>query len=580
LGREYRKTTTSARPRRLGWGTHFCQFYKTRDDLLEVVVRYLKAGLENNEDCVWVISKLTEQEAHDALRSALPDLERHVAQRSLEVYQEHDWYFRGGSLDLDTVRKAWTERTALALARGRAGLRVIGDTVWLVRDKWSDFDHYEEELNNSISDRRMLMLCTYSLATSTASDILHVIHTHQFTVARRRGNWDVVETAALGKTKSEIKKLNEELEQRVLERTKELKDTNEQLKGALREIDDLRQRLESENEYLRDEVQATSANSEIIGSSPAMRRVFDQIEVVAPTDAPVLILGETEVGKELVARAIHLRSARRDAPLIRVNCSAIPGELFESEFFGHVKGSFTGALKDRMGRFQIADHGTLFLDELGDLPPAMQPKLLRVLEEGDFEHVGDDQTRHADVRVIAATNRNLQRAVRKGRFREDLYYRLSVFPIEVPPLRERAEDILVLARHFLEEARKSLNRPRLRLTESQLAQLQEYDWPGNVRELRNVVERAVIGARHGSLHLDFEKHVAVAGAAKHRVVSDEPQRPLTEGEMKRRERKNIAAALSKSKGRIYGSGGAAELLGLRPTTLSARIKKLGLKKHT
>ena len=213
---------------------------------------------------------------------------------------------------------------------------------------------------------------------------------------------------------------------------------------AFDEIDKLRQRLESENAYLREEVEAAAGGTTILGTSTGLRRVLEQVEMVAPTDATVLIVGETGVGKELVARAIHEQSRRRDRPLVKVNCTAVPRELFESEFFGHVKGAFSGATRDRLGRFQIADGGTLFLDEIGDLSPEMQPKLLRVLQEGEFEAVGDDKTRRADVRIIAATNRDLKRLAKEGQFREDLYYRISVFPIEVPPLRERREDIPIL----------------------------------------------------------------------------------------------------------------------------------------
>jgi transcriptional regulator with GAF, ATPase, and Fis domain len=269
-----------------------------------------------------------------------------------------------------------------------------------------------------------------------------------------------------------------------------------------------------------------------------MRRVLEQIEMVASTDAPVLILGETGVGKELVARALHAYSGRRERALVKVNCSAIPRELFESEFFGHLKGSFTGAVSNRMGRFQLADTGSLFLDEVGGLPSEMQPKLLRVLQEGEFEVVGDSTTRRANVRMIAASNQDLKSAVHSGWLREDLYYRLSVFPIEVPPLRERKEDIALLIADFIESACRRFNRSGLEATARQVRKLGEYDWPGNVRELKNVVERAVISARFGSLQFD------IPGAANSgtRTESDrhaprgEAETPevMTDVEMKRR----------------------------------------------
>jgi transcriptional regulator with GAF, ATPase, and Fis domain len=322
-------------------------------------------------------------------------------------------------------------------------------------------------------------------------------------------------------------------------------------------------------------------DSTILGDSPAIRGVLERIEMVAPTDATVLILGETGVGKELVARNIHERSRRRDRPLIKVNCTAIPRELFESEFFGHVKGTFSGAFRDRVGRFQRADGGTLFLDEVGGLPLEVQPKLLRVLQDGEFEALGDEKTRSTNCRVIAASNHDLKAAVSDGRFREDLYYRLSVFPIEVPPLRERKEDIPVLAEHFLEVVRKRFKRPDLQLTESQIPRLQTYDWPGNVRELQNAVERGVIAARSGALRLDILETVAESPASSSPWAGDSAgggnPMVVSEAEMKRRQRANIAAALKLSNGQIYGPGGAAELLGVRPSTLSTRIRKLGLK---
>ncbi len=349
---------------------------------------------------------------------------------------------------------------------------------------------------------------------------------------------------------------------------------------AFDEIDKLRRRLESETAYLRAEISEGEGSTTILGSTTTIRHVLEQIEMVASTDATVLILGETGVGKELVARALHERGGRRRRPLIKVNCTAIPHELFESEFFGHVRGAFSGATSDRMGRFQLADRGSLFLDEIGDLPPDMQPKLLRVLQDGEFQPIGDDKPRHADVRIIAASNHDLEKEVLQGRFREDLYYRLSVFPIEVPPLRERQEDIPILATHFVEAACRNYNRAPMQFSASQLRQLQDYDWPGNIRELRNVVERAVIAARLGSPRLEIGESSRPRPVHKFRAEAVPPETApiVTNGEMKRRERDNIAAALKQSGGRIYGPGGAAETLGMKPTTLNARIKKLELKR--
>jgi PAS domain S-box-containing protein len=265
------------------------------------------------------------------------------------------------------------------------------------------------------------------------------------------------------------------------------KDISER-KQAEEEIQCLRRQLELENAYLHEEVLEAKAYGEIVGSSPALEGILRQVEMVSPTDASVLITGESGTGKELVAREIHNRSARKQRTMIKVNCASIPKELYESEFFGHVKGAFTGAIKDRAGRFQLADGGTLFLDEIGEVPLDLQSKLLRVLQEGTYERIGDEKTLKADVRIIAATNRNLKEEVLAKCFREDLYYRLNVFPIEVPPLRDRKDDIPSLANRFLSQAASKLNLPLPQFTKANMLELKGYDWPGNVRELQNVID--------------------------------------------------------------------------------------------
>jgi transcriptional regulator with GAF, ATPase, and Fis domain len=256
-------------------------------------------------------------------------------------------------------------------------------------------------------------------------------------------------------------------------------------------------------------IEAAAGCATLLGDSLQLHSLLEQIDMVAPTDATVLIRGETGVGKELVAQRIHQHSLRHDHRMVTVNCTAVPRELFESEFFGHVRGAFSGALRDRTGRFQLADGGTLFLDEVGDLSLEMQPKLLRVLEEGEFEAVGDDNTRHIRVRVIAASNRDLGEAIRAGQFREDLYYRLNVFPIQVPPLREHKTDIAILALAFLEAACQRFHRQSRALSEAQLQELSDYAWPGNVRELQNIIERAVIRGFDGNFHLEVPNHLEV-----------------------------------------------------------------------
>jgi PAS domain S-box-containing protein len=345
------------------------------------------------------------------------------------------------------------------------------------------------------------------------------------------------------------------------------------------ELDGLRKQLELENAYLHEKVKEEFAFGEIVGQSPTLRDVLKQIQMVAPTDAAVMITGESGTGKELVARAIHDRSPRRDHPMVTVNCASVPRDLFESEFFGHVKGSFTGAIRDRTGRFQLADKGTIFLDEVAEIPLELQGKLLRVLQGGHVQRVGEDQVRQVDVRVVAATNRNPREELAAGRFRRDLYYRLCVFPIHLPPLRERRDDIRLLAAHFLDLARRQLKRPDVRLTDHALELLERYDWPGNVRELSNVIERAVILSEGGPLRIDLvlgESPPAPARRAPPLAPAD--RAVLSQHELNRQERDNVITALETTNWRIYGPAGAAQLLGLKPTTLASRLKRLGIER--
>jgi len=335
-------------------------------------------------------------------------------------------------------------------------------------------------------------------------------------------------------------------------------------------------RLAAQNEFLLEEIRSAQDYGDIIGDSPGLRKVMQQIQLVAPTDAAVLISGESGTGKELVARAIHESSPRKGRALIKVNCGAIPENLFESEFFGHMRGAFTGAVRDKAGRFELADGGTLFLDEIGEISLAMQSKLLRVLQEQEIERVGDTRTRKINVRIIAATNRDLKKDVEAGRFRQDLFYRLVVFPLELPPLRERREDIAPLAAHFVRVAAKKMNRPMPRFTKAHAEQLTAHDWVGNIRELQNAVERAVILAQSGPLH--FELPAANANTASHgNTRPADSQTILTREAWKRHERESIRAALKHCGGKVFGPGGAAELLGMKPSTLASRIKALGIR---
>ncbi len=343
---------------------------------------------------------------------------------------------------------------------------------------------------------------------------------------------------------------------------------------SLEAIRRLGEQLQQENEVLREEVRAAATSDAIIGKSDALKRVLDQVDLVAPTEAAVLMLGESGTGKELFAQVLHERSRKSSAPIIRVNCAAIPHELFESEFFGHVKGSFTGARKDRAGRFELADGGTLFLDEVGEIPLELQGKLLRVLQEGTFERIGDEKTRKTDVRIIAATNRDLQQAVANGRFRQDLYYRLSVFPLTLPPLRERREDIPALVRHFAAHIARKMGVATPKIADSSLACLLDYSWPGNIRELQNEVERAMILSRGGPPA--FAAPVE-AGAPRGPAIAEEDT-IVREGDWQNMQRDNMVRALKRTKWRVDGPGGAAELLDVRPTTLRSRMKAMGIER--
>ncbi len=353
---------------------------------------------------------------------------------------------------------------------------------------------------------------------------------------------------------------------------------------AFTEIEQLREQLKLENDYLREEAKQERSFGDIVGESATLKKVLDQIALVAHSEASVLVLGESGTGKELIARALHERSPRADGPLVKVNCASIPHDLFESEFFGHVRGAFTGAVRDRVGRFQLADGGTLFLDEVGEIPLDLQSKLLRVLQEGTFERVGEEKTRRTNVRIVAATNRDMRREIEADRFRQDLFFRLSVFPIELPPLRERRADIPLLVRHFIQLASQQARCSKLQVTGEQMIRLQNYAWPGNVRELQNVIERAIIlsscGAQPLNLNLILPAEEAVANLRSTAIAKHVEAAPtfLTQAEWEANERANLMAALEAAHWKIYGTGGAAELLGVKPTTLASRLQALGIKK--
>ncbi|GAA5002992.1 sigma 54-interacting transcriptional regulator [Acinetobacter puyangensis] len=355
--------------------------------------------------------------------------------------------------------------------------------------------------------------------------------------------------------------------------------TEKQLTHALEELQELKSRLEQQNEYLQEEILQENQYHEIVGSSPAILQIIEKIKVVASTDANVMIYGESGTGKELIARAIHQSSHRKQYPLIRVNCAAIPSELFESEFFGHVKGAFTGAVRDRAGRFELADQGTLFLDEIGEIPLELQSKLLRVLQEGTFERIGEEKTRHVDVRIIAATNRNLKEEVKLKHFREDLYFRLNVFPIYSPALRDRKQDIPLLVSHFTKLISDSRKIQYLPFSQKHILELQQYDWPGNIRELQNVIERALITAKQGTISFKYllEYDDIQEQVHQHNYSKTLSEQVLTIEQLKELEIQNLTLAIKQCQNKIFGENGAAKLLNINPTTLISRLKKLKIK---
>jgi len=345
-----------------------------------------------------------------------------------------------------------------------------------------------------------------------------------------------------------------------------------------RELQRYRDRLEVENAYLQEQLHEERGWEGIIGESPALRAVLRRVQQVAPVETTVLLTGETGTGKELIARAIHEASPRKGRPLIKINCGAIPQGVVESELFGHEKGAFTGALQRRIGRFELAHASSLFMDEVGELPLDTQVKLLRVLQEQEFERVGSTRPMKVDVRVVAATNRNLESEVSEGRFRPDLFYRLNVFPIRVPPLRERPSDIPLLVQHFLAQFQRKLAKPLRRMSADSLARLQAYPWPGNIRELQNVIERACVLADSPVVEIDgallsVDRSTAASGDAS-AALADGPITHLSENEAN-----HIRRALAATKGKVHGPGGAADLLGVNPNTLRSRMRKLGIGKY-
>jgi len=351
---------------------------------------------------------------------------------------------------------------------------------------------------------------------------------------------------------------------------------------AFKQIDALKDKLAVEKLYLEEEIRSEFNFEEIIGESPALKRALAQVQLAAPASTTVLLFGETGTGKELFARAIHNLSPRRDRTFVKINCAAIPAGLLESELFGHERGAFTGAIKQKIGRFELADRGSLFLDEVGDIPLELQPKLLRVLQEQEFERLGSTRTQRVDVRVVAATNVDLSRLVTERTFRSDLYYRLNVFPIQIPSLRERAEDIPLLVRYFVQRFSRSLNKPLEYIPADAMEALVHYPWPGNIRELENLIERAVLLSPGKELRVPLSElkssPVAVPSSGPSSSSTSDPSFLSSIATLEEAERQHILRALKQTQWRIAGPKGAALLLGMKRTTLQARMRKLGIRR--
>jgi DNA-binding NtrC family response regulator len=386
--------------------------------------------------------------------------------------------------------------------------------------------------------------------------------------------FDAEEVLARIETHVSLRRLRENLESVVHERTVQLVAANKQLEKALQEICELKDRLHQENLALRDEIDKVSMFEEIVGTSPALQRVLSRVSKVAPTDSTVLVTGETGTGKELIARAIHRLSQRSERAFVSVNCAAIPRDLIASELFGHEKGAFTGATQQRLGRFELAEGGTIFLDEVGDLPAETQVALLRVLQEREFERVGGTRSIRTNVRVVAATHQDLQATIAAGTFRSDLFYRLNVFPIEVPPLRERREDIALLVQYFIDRYARKAGKGIRGISKKSLDLLQSYPWPGNIRELQNVVERSVIVCETENFSVD-------ESWLSRQPVATEPMGPSYLSEkLAAQEKEMIEAALRECGGRVYGPSGAATRLGMPRSTLESKIRSLKIDKNS
>ncbi|MBE0571782.1 MAG: sigma 54-interacting transcriptional regulator [Ignavibacteriaceae bacterium] len=433
--------------------------------------------------------------------------------------------------------------------------------AWGSRKAWDMLEYSDEEMNNKLviefiddADKEKVMTAFQKVFIKGETQVEHLA------VSKSGKRIPLLASARLVKIEDEEFLIGLSVD------ISELVNARDKIEEHLKEISRLNELLKAENIYLKDQLMMSGVEHEMVGESDALKYILYKIQQVAPTDATVLIQGETGTGKELVARAIHNESKRKNKPFVKVNCASIPENLIESELFGHEKGAFTGAIEKRIGRFELADGGTIFLDEIGELPINVQSKLLHVLQQGEFERIGSSKTIRADVRVIAATNKVLQEEIEKGNFRNDLYYRLNVFPISVVPLREKKEDIPLLIEHYIQIYSDKFNKPIKSIPKNMIKSFVEYHWPGNIRELENMVERAIITSQNGNLNFEL--------LTKPETIVPE-ELPL-----ETMEKNHILKVLEKTYWRISGKGGAASLLKINPDTLRSKMRKLGIKRNT
>jgi DNA-binding NtrC family response regulator len=562
---------------KVGLHDHLCLIYETQEEQLSSAIPFIKIGLERGEKCVHIADANTAATLMSAMREHGINVDAAVCQGGLTITNKGIYPYEG---DFDPDRWIKIIEGVITEAKSAAfsTLRLTAEMTWVVRTdpRPERLIEFEAKFNHLADNHNILAICYYDERAFHPEVMLDILRTHPTVVY----HGSICKNPYYVPPDEFLRPQHKEREvQRMLARMREdteniekLQQSEQRIRRAYEEIKVLKHQLYNENLALREEIDRASMFEEIIGSSAALQPVLSGISRVAPTDSTVLITGETGTGKELVARAIHKHSQRGAHAFVSVNCAAIPASLIASELFGHERGAFTGAQQRRLGRFELAERGTIFLDEIGDLPSETQIALLRVLQEREFERVGGTQLISTDVRVIAATNRDLKAAIAAGSFRTDLFYRLNVFPISVPPLRERPEDIATLVEYFINRYASNAGKRITSIEKRTLELLQSYRWPGNIRELQNVIERSVILCDRTTLSVD-ERWLSTETSHLKRT-----SRALTE-QVGDHERRIIEAALSQSRGRVAGPSGAAARLGIPPSTLENKIRALGISKN-